>query len=140
VFLSYTTSTSNTLVQRLNYDGSAAAWGGGNQTGHSSIVTDASNDPRTGASGMAADSTELFVADAATGNILVGQQMGIQAISETNSLLTTLATGLLGALGLLLGNRGRDHDRDISGRCFYVPWALVFLCISAMLATYISCG
>jgi len=40
------------------------------------------------------------------------QQMGVQAVSETNSLLTTLATGLLGALGLLL-NRGRNRPKRI---------------------------
>jgi len=34
------------------------------------------------------------------------QQMGVQGVSETNSLLTTLATGLLGALGLLWSTKG----------------------------------
>jgi hypothetical protein len=39
------------------------------------------------------------------------QQMGVQAVSETNSLLTTLATGLLAALGLLLNNPGRNRAK-----------------------------
>jgi hypothetical protein len=39
------------------------------------------------------------------------QQMGFQAISETNRLLTTLGTALLGALGLLLGNRDRTRPK-----------------------------
>ena len=39
------------------------------------------------------------------------QQMGLQAVSTMNSLLTTLATALLGALGLLLGNRIRPRPQ-----------------------------
>jgi hypothetical protein len=39
------------------------------------------------------------------------RQMGLQAVSEMNSLLTTLGTAVLGALGLLLGNRGADRPR-----------------------------
>lgn len=37
------------------------------------------------------------------------QQMGFQAISETNRLLTTLGTALLGALGLVLGDRAKNR-------------------------------
>ena len=37
------------------------------------------------------------------------QQLAIQALSETNQLLTTLATALLGALGLILS---REHRRS----------------------------
>jgi hypothetical protein len=36
-------------------------------------------------------------------------QLGFQAMADTNRLLTTLATGLLGALGLLLSNKSRDR-------------------------------
>jgi hypothetical protein len=39
------------------------------------------------------------------------QQMGLQAISEMNTLLTTLATALLGALGLLLSSGARNGPR-----------------------------
>jgi hypothetical protein len=39
------------------------------------------------------------------------QQMGLQAISEMNTLLTTLATALLGALGLLLSSGARNRPR-----------------------------
>lgn len=39
------------------------------------------------------------------------QQMGFQAAADTNSLLTTLGTALLGALGLLLGNRGGNRPK-----------------------------
>lgn len=39
------------------------------------------------------------------------QQMGVQAVSETTRLQTTLATAMLGALGLLLVNRGPDRRK-----------------------------
>jgi hypothetical protein len=39
------------------------------------------------------------------------QQMGVQAVSETTRLLTTLATALLAALGLLLVNRDSDRPK-----------------------------
>jgi hypothetical protein len=40
------------------------------------------------------------------------QKMSIQAMTETNGLLTTLGTALLGALGLLMSNRGRDSSKS----------------------------
>ncbi|MGA8108456.1 MAG: hypothetical protein WBD46_01950 [Acidobacteriaceae bacterium] len=39
------------------------------------------------------------------------QQLAVNAVSDSTALLTTLATALLGALGLLLVNRGRDKER-----------------------------
>src|ERR1700730_12531017 len=39
------------------------------------------------------------------------QQMGLQAVSEMNSLLTTLATAMLGGVGLLLAKREPARPR-----------------------------
>jgi hypothetical protein len=39
------------------------------------------------------------------------QKLGIQADSDRTNLLTTLATGLLGGLGLLLFNRGSERPK-----------------------------
>jgi hypothetical protein len=39
------------------------------------------------------------------------QKMAIQAMTDTNSLLTTLGTALLGALGLLMSNHVRDDSK-----------------------------
>jgi hypothetical protein len=44
-------------------------------------------------------------------NVTDWQRMSVSAVSETSRLLTTLATALLGGIGLLLGNRDQHRPK-----------------------------
>jgi len=58
------------------------------------------------------------------------QKMSVQAMTDTNRLLTTLATALLGAVGLLLGNHAaqRSSLRHI--------WAALLAAVGGVLSLY----
>jgi hypothetical protein len=58
------------------------------------------------------------------------QKMSVQAMTESNRLLTTLATAMLGALGLLVGSKAQDGSG--SGHM----WAAFLGALSGTLSLY----
>ena len=58
------------------------------------------------------------------------QKMSVQAMTDTNRLLTTLATALLGAVGLLVGNSAQQ------GRERRHIWAALLAAIGGVLSLY----